>query len=69
MWNLEPSGKIMNCEVVSRNGILHVMNDGLKFDRLERHHIILTKFIMSYLCRHCKVALEDLFSWVNIIGL
>ena len=40
MWNLEPSGKIMNREVVSRNGILHIMNDGFKVDCLEPHHII-----------------------------
>ena len=68
-WNLKPSDKFMNIEVEISNGILHVMNDGLKFDWMERLHIILRKFIMSYLCRHCKVALEDLFSWVNIIGL
>ena len=35
MWNLEQSGKAMNCEVVSRNGILHVMSDGLKVDWIE----------------------------------
>ena len=40
MWNLEPSGKVINREVVSRNGILYVMSDGLKVDWLERHHII-----------------------------
>ena len=40
MWNLEPSGKVINHEVVSRNGILHVMSDGLKVDWLQRHHII-----------------------------
>ena len=39
MWNLEPSGKVRNREVVSRSGILHVMNDGLKVDWMERHHI------------------------------
>ena len=40
MWNLEPSGKVRNREVVSRNGILLVKSDGLKVDWLERHHII-----------------------------
>ena len=40
MWNLESSGKVMNREVVSRNGILHVMNDGLKVDWIEWNHII-----------------------------
>ena len=40
IWNLEQSGKIMNREVVSRNCILHLMNDELRFDRLKRHHII-----------------------------
>ena len=40
MWNLEPSGKVINREVVSRNGILNVMSDGLKVDWMERHHII-----------------------------
>ena len=32
MWNIEPSGNVINCEVVSRNGILHVMSNGLKVD-------------------------------------
>ena len=59
----------MNVEVEDPNGIFHVKDDGHRVDWLQRHHIILRKFIMSYLCRHCKVALEDLFSWVNIIGL
>ena len=39
-WNLEQSGKVINREVVSRNGILLVKSDGLKVDWLERHHII-----------------------------
>ena len=69
MWNLEPSGKVMNIEAESSNGILHVMNDRIKFDWLERHHIFLRKVMMNYLCRHCKVALEDLFGRVNVIGL
>ena len=34
-WNLKPSGKVMNIEVESCNGILLVMNDGLKFDWIE----------------------------------
>ena len=38
-WNLEPSGKVMNLEVESRNSVLHVMNDGLKIDWMEQHHI------------------------------
>ena len=47
-WNLKPSDKVMNIEIEISNGILHVMNDGLKFDWMERLHIILRKFIMSY---------------------
>ena len=38
-WNLKPSDKFMNIEVEISNGILHVMNDGLKIDWLEQHHI------------------------------
>ena len=30
MWNLEPSGKVMNLEVESCYDIFLVMNDGLK---------------------------------------
>ena len=45
MWNLEPSGKVMNLEVKSRNCIFFVMNDGLRVGWLERHHIILRKVI------------------------
>ena len=33
--NLEPSGKVMNLEVHSCNGILLIMNDGLKVGLLE----------------------------------
>ena len=29
-WNHKPSDKVMNFEVESRNGTLHVMNDGLR---------------------------------------
>ena len=32
MRNLEHTGKVMNPDVVSRNGILHVMSDGFKVD-------------------------------------
>ena len=39
----------MNLKVESRNGILHVMNDGIEFDWLEQNHIILRKVMMSYL--------------------
>ena len=38
---LEPSGKAMNIEVASRNGILPVINDGLLVGWLEHIHIIL----------------------------
>ena len=55
--------------VESRNGILLVMNDGLRVDRLERHHIILRKVMMSYPPHYLKVALVDLFGRVNVIGL
>ena len=41
IWNLEPSGKVMNLEVECLNGVLLVMNDGLKVGWLERHNIIL----------------------------
>ena len=51
-WNLKSSGKVMNLDVESRNGILLVVNDGLRVDWLERHHIILGKVMMSYLSRH-----------------
>ena len=40
MLNHELGGKVINHEVVSRNGILHVISDGKKVDCLERHHII-----------------------------
>ena len=59
----------MNFEVESRNGILHVKDDELRFDWLERHHIILSKFMMCYLSRHWKVAPVDLFGRVNVIEL
>ena len=59
----------MNVEVESCNGILLVRNDGLRVGLLEHYHIILSKVIMSYLCRHFKVALGDLFGRVNVIGL
>ena len=52
MWNLEPSGKVINREVVSRNGILYVMSDGLKVDWMERNHIFLSKVMMSYPLHH-----------------
>ena len=52
MWNLKSSGKVMNLDVESRNGILLVVNDVLRVDWLERHHIILGKVMMSYLSRH-----------------
>ena len=32
MWNLGSSGKVRNIEVESRNGTLHMMNDGLEVD-------------------------------------
>ena len=56
-------------EVESRNGILHVKDDGLRVDWLERHHIILREVMMNYLCIHCKEALVDLFGRWNVIGL
>ena len=59
----------MNFEVESRNGILRVFNDGLKVNWMEQHHIILQKVVMSYLCHHFKVAIEDLFDRLNVIGL
>ena len=69
-WNRKPRVKLCyECEIESRNGILNVKYDGLRFDRLEWHHIILREFMMSYLCRYCKVALVDLFGRVNVIGL
>ena len=68
-WNLKPSGMFMNFEIKSCNGILLVMNDGIRVDSPEKHHIILRNFIMMYLCPHCKVALEDLCDRVNVIGL
>ena len=59
----------MDIEVVSHNGILHVMNDGLKVGWLEQKNIILRKVMMSYLYRRCKEALVDLFVRVNVINL
>ena len=56
-------------EVGSRSGILHVKDDGVRVAWLERHYIILTKVIMRYICRHCKVAIVDLFGSVNVIAL
>ena len=69
MWNLKPSGKVMNIAVQSRNCILLVINGGLRVDWLEQHHIIHRKLRMSYLCLHYKVSLVDLFGRVNFIGL
>ena len=40
MCNLKPSSKVINRDEDNRNGILHVISDGLKVDLLERHHII-----------------------------
>ena len=48
IWNLEPSGKVMNLEVECLNGVLLVMNDRFQVDLMERHHIILRKVIISY---------------------
>ena len=53
----------------SRNGILHVKDDGLRVGWLERYHIILRIVIMSYLILQWMVALDDLFGKVNVIGL
>ena len=39
MWNLEPSGKVMELEVESHNGILLVINNGIKFNWMEGHDI------------------------------
>ena len=65
MWNLEQSGKAMNCEVVSRNGILHVMSDGHKVDWLERHHIIPQESRDEILVAIVRYALVDLV--LNVI--
>ena len=55
-WILKPSGKVMNLEVEICNGILLIMNDGVKFDWLEHNHIILRKFMIIYLSLDCKVS-------------
>ena len=68
-WNLKHRCKVMNFEVESRNGIFNVKYDRLRVDWMEQNHIILRKVMMSYLGRHCKVALEDLFGRVYVIGL
>ena len=47
MWNLEPSGNVMNIDVESRNGMLHIMKDGIKVCWMEQRHIILRKVMMS----------------------
>ena len=60
MYNLEPSGKVINREVVSRNGILNVMSDGLKVDWLERHHIIPQESRDELLVTIVRYALVDL---------
>ena len=67
--SLKPSGKVMNFEVKSFNGILHETNDELRVDWLERHHINLRKVMMRYIFFHFRVALVDLFGRVNVIGL
>ena len=59
----------MNFEVERCNGIPYLMNYRLRVDRLERHHIILRKVMMSYPPHYLKVALVDLFGRVNVIGL
>ena len=49
MWNLEPSGKVMNVEVVSRNGILQSKGTiGLRLIGLNGIILILMKFIISF---------------------
>ena len=48
-WILNPSGKVMNFEVESRNGIFNVKYDRLRVDWMEQNHIILRKVMMSYL--------------------
>ena len=49
-WNLEQSGKVINREVVSHSGILHVMSNGLKVDWVERIISYLRKVTMSFCC-------------------
>ena len=49
MWNLEPSGRVMNVEVVSRNGILQSKGTiGLRLIGLNGIILILMKFIISF---------------------
>ena len=68
MWNLKPSGKVMNFEVESRNGIILVWMIDLRFVRWNN---IISSFwkLLSYLYRHCKEPLGDIFCKVNVIGL
>ena len=58
----------MNIEFGSRKGILHVINDGLKVGWWNGIISFLWKSLIN-IFSHCKVALEDLFGKVNVIGL
>ena len=69
MWNLEHCGKVINVEVISRNGILR--REGMMdFRLIGCNEIILIrrKVIMSF-CSHYKVSLKDIFGRVNLIRL
>ena len=60
MWNLEPSGKVINLKVVRRNSRLHVMSDGLMVDWIKRHHIIPLECRDELLVAIVRYALVDL---------
>ena len=69
MWNLEPSGKLMNVELESRNGILQVKVEKTYgwLARTKSYQTLRMSWWAS--CRHWKVALKDLFGRVYVVGL
>ena len=68
MWNLKPSRKVMNLKVESCNDILLVC---MMYLRLVGWNGIISSLgnSLSYLLRHCKAVLRDLFGRVNVGGL
>ena len=70
MWNLEPGGKVMNVEVVSRNGILQSKGI-MDLILIGWNDIILIfrKVMMSFLSPLWGNPSRPFFGRVNVIGL
>ena len=59
----------MKLEVEIHNGIVHVMNDGLKVDWMEPNHINTQENHYDIFVAIGMKPLQDLFDKVNVIGL